>query len=183
MLAAMTAAPLRGFLVMSMFSAVSIIQFSSAAIADSHQRLGVNEQWQQHCHPFSSRLSLTIYRFALSYRTVVCLPVTSVYCGQTVGWTKMKLGVQVGLSPGHIALDGDPAPPPLKGTRPPVFGRCLLWPNGWMDEDATWYGSRPQPRPHCVRQGPNSLRERGTAASPSFWRMSVVATVAHLSYC
>jgi len=24
----------------------------------------------------------------------------------------MKLGMQVGLGPGHIALDGDPAPPP-----------------------------------------------------------------------
>ena len=33
---------------------------------------------------------------------------------------------------------------------------CLLWPNGWMDQDAIWYGSRPWPRPHCVRQGPSS---------------------------
>ena len=40
----------------------------------------------------------------------------------------------------------------------------LLWPNGWMDEDATWHGSRPQPRPHCVRPGLSSLpHERGTA--------------------
>ena len=35
-------------------------------------------------------------------------------CGQTVGWTKMKLGTQVGLSPGHIVLDGDSAPTPPK---------------------------------------------------------------------
>jgi len=28
----------------------------------------------------------------------------------------MKLGKQVGLGPGHNVLDGDPAPPPLKGT-------------------------------------------------------------------
>ena len=27
----------------------------------------------------------------------------------TVAWIKMKLGVQVGLGPGHIVLDGDPA--------------------------------------------------------------------------
>jgi len=27
----------------------------------------------------------------------VCLSVTLVYCGQTVGWIKMKLGMQVGL--------------------------------------------------------------------------------------
>jgi len=35
-----------------------------------------------------------------------CLSVTLVYCGQTVGWMKMKLGMQVGLGPGHILLDG-----------------------------------------------------------------------------
>ena len=27
----------------------------------------------------------------------------------------MKLSMQVGLDPGHIVLDGDPAPPPPKG--------------------------------------------------------------------
>ena len=37
--------------------------------------------------------------------------VTLVYCEQTVGWIKMKLGMEVGLSPGHIVLDWDPAPP------------------------------------------------------------------------
>ena len=57
------------------------------------------------------------------YQTVVCpvcLSVTLMYCGQTVGWIKMKLGVEVGLSPGHIVLDGDPAPLPLlqRGTAP-----------------------------------------------------------------
>jgi len=31
----------------------------------------------------------------------------------------MKLGMQVGLGPGHIVLDGDPAPSPLKGHSPP----------------------------------------------------------------
>jgi len=38
----------------------------------------------------------------------------------------------------------------------------LLWPNGWMDEDATWtwYGSKPQPRRHCVRRGPSSPHPR-----------------------
>ena len=30
----------------------------------------------------------------------------------------MKLGVQVGLGPGHIVLGGDPAPPPPKGHSP-----------------------------------------------------------------
>jgi len=51
------------------------------------------------------------------------LSVTLVYCGQTVGWIKIKLGMQVGLGPGHIVLDGDPAPPPVKGrSPPPIFG-------------------------------------------------------------
>jgi len=27
----------------------------------------------------------------------VCLSVTLVYCGQTVGWIKVKLGMEVGL--------------------------------------------------------------------------------------
>jgi len=58
----------------------------------------------------------------------------------------MPLGMEVGLDPGHNVLDGDPAPP--KGSQPPpqFFGLCLLWPNGWMDQDVTWYGGRPQPR-------------------------------------
>jgi len=34
------------------------------------------------------------------------------YCGQMVGWIKMKLGMEVGVDPGHIVLDGDPAAPP-----------------------------------------------------------------------
>ena len=41
----------------------------------------------------------------------VCLSVTLVYSGQTVGWIKTKLGMEIGLVPGHILLDGDPAPP------------------------------------------------------------------------
>jgi len=40
-------------------------------------------------------------------------PVTSVslvYCGQTIGRIKMKLGMQVGLVPGYIVLDGTQLP-------------------------------------------------------------------------
>jgi len=39
-----------------------------------------------------------------------CLAVTLMYCGQTVGWIKMKLGIVVGLGSIHIVLYGDPAP-------------------------------------------------------------------------
>ena len=50
---------------------------------------------------------------------------------------KMPLGMEVGLGPCHIVLDGDPAPS-QKGAQHP---------------------------------------------SPSFWPMSIVAMVAHLSHC
>ena len=51
----------------------------------------------------------------------------------------MKLGMQVGLGPGHIVLDGDPGSSPPKGHNLyPIFGPYLLWPNGSMDHDATW---------------------------------------------
>ena len=35
--------------------------------------------------------------------------------------------------------------------RCPVCNVGVLWPNGWMDQDATWHGGRLRPRPHCVR--------------------------------
>jgi len=50
-----------------------------------------------------------------------CLSVTLVYCGQTVGWIKIKLGMQVGLCRGHIVLDGDPAPPKRDTAHPPIL--------------------------------------------------------------
>ena len=71
---------------------------------------------------------------------------------------------------------------PLKGAQP-VFRSCLLWSNGWMEEDATWYGSRPRPKPHCTRRGPSSLAKCHSSPTPSFRPMSIVAAVAHLSYC
>jgi len=52
----------------------------------------------------------------------VCLSVTLVYCGQTVWWIKMPYGTEVGLVPGHIILDGDPAPPSTeRGIAAPHF--------------------------------------------------------------
>jgi len=53
----------------------------------------------------------------------------------------MPLGMEVGLGPGDFVLDGDPVPPPLSQkahthwSRPKKIGPCLLWPNGWMDQD------------------------------------------------
>ena len=54
----------------------------------------------------------------------------------------MPIGMEVGLGPGDFVVDGDPAPPQKKSQPPPNFGTCLLWPNGWMDHDATWYGDK-----------------------------------------
>ena len=85
-----------------------------------------------------------------------------VYCGQTAGWIKMSLGTKVGLGPGHSVLDEDPAPSPQRGWSPcPIFGPFILRPNGWMHQDATWYGGRPQPRRLCVRWGPSPLPKKG----------------------
>jgi len=39
--------------------------------------------------------------------------------GRPVGWIRMPLSTEVGLGPGHIALDGNPAPPPEKGAQQP----------------------------------------------------------------
>ena len=93
-----------------------------------------------------------------------------VYCGQIAGWIKMALGVEVCLRRGHIVLDGDPAPlPTKKGKSPSIFGPFLLWPKGWMHQNATWYGRRPKPRRHCVRWGPSCPSpKRGRSPPPLF---------------
>ena len=44
-----------------------------------------------------------------------------VYCGQTAGWIKIVLGTEVGLSPGDLVLDGDPAHTQKGGRAPPQF--------------------------------------------------------------
>jgi len=67
------------------------------------------------------------------------------YCGQTTGCIKMPLGMDVGISRGNFMFDGDPAPSSQKGAEPPIFGPRLLWPNGCMDQAATWYRGRPRP--------------------------------------
>jgi len=54
-----------------------------------------------------------------------------IYCGQTAAWIKMPLGMEVA---GHIVLDGDWGPT----SRPLIFSAYLLWPMGWMHQDATW---------------------------------------------
>jgi len=87
----------------------------------------------------------------------------------------MKLGVHVGLCPGHTVLDGDLAPTSPKGHTPQLLTR----PNVWMNQDATWYEGRPRPRPYCVIWGPASPI-RGTAP-PNFRPLFIVAKQSPIS--
>jgi len=90
-----------------------------------------------------------------------------VYCAKRALWIKMPPGVVVGLDPSDIMLyEGPTSPSPKERAQPPIFGPCLLSPNGWMDEDATWYEDRARPRPHCVTWDPAPLPKRGTAPPP-----------------
>jgi len=65
------------------------------------------------------------------------------------------------------------SPPKKRRHSPLFFGPCLLWPNGLMDQDATWYRGRPQSSRHYCRWGPNCPLKRGTAPL-TFWPVSIV---------
>jgi len=100
---------------------------------------------------------------------------TAPICGpyllwQMAGSIKMPLGVAVGLGPGDYVLDEAASLSPKTGRNPSqIFGPFLLWPNGSMHQDATWYGGRPQPRGLCVRWGPSSIPKKGAEpSSPIF---------------
>jgi len=74
----------------------------------------------------------------------------------------MPLGVEIGLGPGDFVLDGEPTPLPKKGAKPPIFGPCLLWPNGWMDQDGTCHGDGPRPRRHWFSMRTQFPPKKGT---------------------
>jgi len=86
-------------------------------------------------------------------------------CGQMAAWIKMSLGMELGVGPADFVLDAPPSP--KGGQRPQIFGPCLLWPNGWMDEAGTRHGYRPQPRRLCARWRPSPLPKRGRGRAPS----------------
>ena len=61
------------------------------------------------------------------------LSVTLVYCSQTVGWIRMSLGLEVGLRPGHIVLDGDLAHFPQRSKASRFSAHvCLGQTAGWI---------------------------------------------------
>jgi len=115
---------------------------------------------------------------------------THVYCGQTAGWIKMPLGMDVGLRPGRIVLDRDPAPPKKSGTAFPNFRPMSVVVkrlDGSGIQDATRYEGMPRPMPRCVRCETSSSAKRGTPSN--FRPMSFVAkrspisaTAEHLLY-
>jgi len=46
----------------------------------------------------------------------------------------VKLGMQVGLGPGHIVLDGDPSPSPQRDTAPKFSAHvCCGQTAGWIN--------------------------------------------------
>jgi len=108
----------------------------------------------------------------LSVRCPVCLSVLSV-CDIGVswpnGWTDQDetWHAGIGLGPGHIVLDGDPAHPPQKGAQSPQFSAhiCCGQTAGWIKMPL---GTEVDLSPgHIVLDGdPAPLpRERGTAAA------------------
>jgi len=82
----------------------------------------------------------------------------------------MPLGMEVGLGPGDFVRWGLRCSLPKKEAEPPqIFGPCLLWPNGWMDQDCSWHGGRPQPRWLYVRcDGDPAPPKKGGGDPPQF---------------
>jgi len=99
--------------------------------------------------------------------------------GQVAGWIKMSFGREVGLGPGDIELDGDPAPPPQKGHRPP--------PIFWSKNCGQTAGRIKMPFGMEVGLGPGHNVLVGTQLTPrgaqphNFLPMSIVATRSHIS--
>ena len=86
----------------------------------------------------------------------------------------MPCGMEVGLRPGNIVLDGDPAPPSQKGRHslPLQFSAHVC------DQTAGWIkmplGTKVGLGPgHIVLHGDPAYPPRGTALN--FWPMSIVA--------
>ena len=131
----------------------------------------------------------------LSDRCLSVCPVCNICVLWPNGWMDQDATWYGG--PGHIVLNGDSASPTKGAQQPPLSrftdaacvrinrGSCLLWPNGWMDQDATWYGGRPWPRRHCVRWEPSFLARKEAQQPPNFPAHFALArshSLAHLNH-
>ena len=105
----------------------------------------------------------------------------NVYCGETAALIKIPLGTEVGLGLRDIVSDGDPATPPLKGHSPQFLANvCCGQTAGWTK---IALGMEVDPGEFVFDEDPATPRKEGIPTQPNFWPMSIVATVAHLSYC
>jgi len=88
----------------------------------------------------------------------------------------MALGMEEGLGPGHIVLDGDPAALPKKGPEPPSqfsahfycgqTAGCIKMPLG-MEVGLS-------PGDFVFDGDPATPRRKGTPTPTQFWPMSIV---------
>jgi len=70
----------------------------------------------------------------------------------------MPLGMQVGVGSGGFVFDGTQLSPEKRHTNPTQFlAHVYCGQNGWMDQDASWYGGKRRPMRRCVRWGRSSL--------------------------
>ena len=121
-------------------------------------------------------------RYAIGPVYPLCLSMTLVYYVQTVGWVKMKFGMEVGLGLGHFVLDGDPALP-KKGTVP-NFRPMFVVAKRLDGLTCHLVGGRPRPRRHCVRWRAAPTPQKGAQQPPHTYRpMSTVAKRLHISIC
>jgi len=78
----------------------------------------------------------------------------------------MTLGMQIGLGPGYIVLDGDPAPLPQKEGRAPQFSAHV-----YCDQTVGWMRMALGME---VGLDPGHILLDGDSASPLQWPMSIV---------
>jgi len=94
-----------------------------------------------------------------------------------VGWIKMKLGMKVGLSPGHTVLDEKPAPSPPKG-HSPQFSAHIFYSQmaGWIKMPLSMeVGLGPSDIVLDGDLAPIPLPQKGEGQSPPIFGMSIVA--------
>ena len=93
-----------------------------------------------------------------------------VYCDQTAAWIKMPLGTKSRPRPRQDCVRwGSSFPSPKRGGAPSLIsGPCLLWLNGWTDQDGTCHRGGPWSRPHCGRWGPSCLFQKRGQSPPIF---------------
>jgi len=92
----------------------------------------------------------------------------------------MALGMEVGLGRGDFVFDRDPATPRTEGTPTTTQFLAHVYCGQTAGSMKSPLGTEVDLGPgHTVLVGVPALRETGT----SFRSVSIVATVAHLSYC